>query len=430
MGKKPDKGKNATAKYLNPDVQTSGFFYDQKSTTTPKKLQITKKLRKIKSAKFILLLAADLKMKDTNNFNALSAIRRPWDKDLKIIVHNLWDYPHEANQEDIHNFYGTPLKHHKYYEAAKREQNYAAGAKLVIDMLKENAIQKLKETINTRDVHIVAPSLTEGESRNTIPILFAHAVSCLIDAPVAKSIYQSVSISRTSTNGFFRVVNQPGFYGQVEKGRDYVLVDDNATLGSTLASLRSYIEEKGGNVVAISVLSAQKKNVPLSPNTERDILDYNLNISEETRSLLEKRHDQKGKLNGFMEEHLGWGISSLTNAEANFLLKQSTDVIKNRITSLLYSNSELDAESFTRHGYTIQGLAKHNMGERNRQSPSNSQQNNTRESRISTSDANPTKIGLSKDGTTHPLPRTEVNQEQNKKPITDAGTIEYKKEAT
>lgn len=51
-----------------------------------------------------------------------------------------------------------------------------------------------------------------------------------------------------------RLLLRPSFEGAVERGRNYVLVDDVTSMGGTLAELANYIRLNNGNVLGSIVL--------------------------------------------------------------------------------------------------------------------------------------------------------------------------------
>ncbi len=59
------------------------------------------------------------------------------------------------------------------------------------------------------------------------------------------------------------------FDGEVEEGREYILVDDHVTMGGTLGDLKDYIESKGGKVVAVSTLTSSAGGTNLRPTDEQ-----------------------------------------------------------------------------------------------------------------------------------------------------------------
>ena len=67
-------------------------------------------------------------------------------------------------------------------------------------------------------------------------------------------------MGRTGKNNAYRFMaeNVPVFAGEVERGRKYVVCDDVVNTGASVNALRCYIERRGGVVVAVCALCAQR----------------------------------------------------------------------------------------------------------------------------------------------------------------------------
>lgn len=63
-------------------------------------------------------------------------------------------------------------------------------------------------------------------------------------------IGQIDKVSCTNTGADHR----PAFSGEVVQGQEYLIVDDNLTMGGTIASLRGYVENRGGKAIGASVI--------------------------------------------------------------------------------------------------------------------------------------------------------------------------------
>jgi len=55
-----------------------------------------------------------------------------------------------------------------------------------------------------------------------------------------------------------RDVLRQALEGEVISGQKYIVVDDALTMGGTIASLRGYIENNGGKVMATSVMTVRE----------------------------------------------------------------------------------------------------------------------------------------------------------------------------
>ena len=105
---------------------------------------------------------------------------------------------------------------------------------------------------------------------------------------------------------WYRVVNQPSFYGEVPPGRDFIVVDDVFTMGGTLAGIRGFIENQGSSVICMSSLAHR------SGSHVRIALD---------NPILHALNSGFGDpLNQLLREELGYEANCLTLPEAERLL--------------------------------------------------------------------------------------------------------------
>lgn len=160
---------------------------------------------------------------------------------------------------------------------------------------------------------VAAPSLMLAESQNVLARAYAKFLAKELSWHADSKIYQLKTINRDfSTDGWFRFAVQPGFYGLVQKGRNYVVADDVCTMGATLANLRGFIEENGGHVLGTTVLANGYGN-----HVEIALADATL--SRLTGHL-------GGQLAGVCKTEVGYELECLTEAEGQFLLRCPTYV--------------------------------------------------------------------------------------------------------
>ncbi|RQR38018.1 conjugal transfer protein TraN [Burkholderia sp. Bp9142] len=76
---------------------------------------------------------------------------------------------------------------------------------------------------------------------------------------------QTTKVYHTGADAMERLIARASFQGSVQRGGNYVLVDDVTTLGGTLCDLSDYIRRNGGNVVAAVVLVNASRSGKLFP---------------------------------------------------------------------------------------------------------------------------------------------------------------------
>ena len=192
------------------------------------------------------------------------------------------------------------LKNSENYQAAKAGDSKVALS-LVQSLLNEQTIAKIQEMAGGREPVIVAIHAEESAGRNRIPAAMAAALSVATGWQVDKKLYQADFVGRTGTDAVYRLANPPIFRGDVQAGRDYLIVDDNSTMGGTIASLRGYIENRGGHVIGAAVMSARETGLDIVP-TQKQLDD------------IQRKHGDAP--NDYWTNTFGYGIDRLTRGEA------------------------------------------------------------------------------------------------------------------
>ena len=179
--------------------------------------------------------------------------------------------PFLANFPDvvIYRPYGSPVRYadHPDYVAAKAGDPDAA-VRFVDDMVDPAKIGELRATLGDRKPTVVAVHAEEASGRNAIPETYAKLPSSDLGLPLDDGMVQANEPRRTGQSGEYRLSVHSEFDGRVQSGRDYLIVDDNVTQGGTLADLRSYIESRGGHVVAATTLTGSRQSEILAPRSE------------------------------------------------------------------------------------------------------------------------------------------------------------------
>ncbi|MBR5940177.1 MAG: toprim domain-containing protein [Neisseriaceae bacterium] len=208
------------------------------------------------------------------------------------------------------------MKSHPDYIAAK-SGDFSAANKMVDELIKPETLQQINQMIGDKKPIVIAVQAEESAGRNRIPAALANAIAEYNDWEVDNKIFQADHIGRTGTDSSFRLAFNPVFRGEVEQGRDYLIVDDNSTMGGTIASLKGYIENRGGKVLGGVVLSARKTALDIVP-TQKQFNNIQEKFGEEP--------------NHYWEQEFGYGIDKLTRGEVGVIRTSPTfELIKVRI---------------------------------------------------------------------------------------------------
>jgi len=202
---------------------------------------------------------------------------------------------------------------HPDYAAAKAGARGAA-VRLACDLIAPAAVERIRGVLAGRQPIIVPVRAIESHGVNLIPDAMAHELARILGLRVTTEILQTNTVGHTRAGGYHRLVFQPTFAGDVERGRVYLAVDDHVGLGSTLANLRGHIEIEGGHLIASTTMSASRRSEVLAPRPE-------------TLQALLAKHGQP--LEDLCQQQLAFGLDRLTEAEAGYLLRSaSVDVIR------------------------------------------------------------------------------------------------------
>ena len=223
------------------------------------------------------------------------------------------DFPDVVIQQP----YGSPVRfdQHPDYAAAKAGDPEAA-TRFVNDMIDPVKLDALRATIRECRPTVVAVHAEEAAGRNAIPERYAALLSRDLGLPLDEDIIQANEPRRTGQNGEYRLSVHSEFDGPVQAGRDYLIVDDDVTQGGTLADLRSYLDNRGGRVVAATTLTGSRQSEILAPRPET------------LAALRAKVPDLESR----WQRAFGHDFSGLTQGEANYLLRSpEADALGDRI---------------------------------------------------------------------------------------------------
>ena len=210
------------------------------------------------------------------------------------------------------------LKSEPEYRAAKSGDARAA-LELVGRLLTDNTVQHIKQQIGDQKPWILPVLAVEAAGNNKIPLAMAEVLADRLRLKVESNIVQSERVGRTGKGADHRLAFNPSFEGEVKTGQAYLILDDNVTMGGTLASLRGYIENRGGKVVAATVMTARELMVQLP-------------VTPKILAAIEHKHGPL--LNQFWREKFGYGIDKLTRFEAGHLRRAASfDQIRDRLAT-------------------------------------------------------------------------------------------------
>ncbi|MER8831522.1 hypothetical protein [Mesorhizobium sp. M0909] len=222
--------------------------------------------------------------------------RVPWTKDFPDAFVNA---PWASGDKRV-----ATLSSHALYQSAKGERNLEAAIAIVDDLYSRECVLSLVDYVEGLGGRpkIVSPSCQPGDSNNALAIGYAEWLSHEFDWDVETEIFQQKTISRDKSPTWRRIANRCEFYGQIDKGASYVIVDDVITTGGTLADLRSFIHRKGGTVIAVSAIAS------------REGRPQKIRLGDDIRADLERFYGND--LGRFCHDHLGFSHECFTDGEA------------------------------------------------------------------------------------------------------------------
>ncbi|EXJ11930.1 adenine phosphoribosyltransferase [Nitrincola nitratireducens] len=208
-------------------------------------------------------------------------------------------------------------KKHERYDDAKKSGNNGAALQLVKDIVPQEKIEELRAIVQGSDALILPVHAIEEFGTNKIPAALAYYLAVNLQLELCGDIVQANKPQRTDKGAYYRLSQYPFFDGNVQQGRNYVILDDTLSMGGTLASLRGYIENKGGRVILAVALTGHDGAA-------------SLNIKEAMLKAIRNKHGDE--LDEWWKSEVGFGVDKLTQGEAGHLKKASSiDEIRSRI---------------------------------------------------------------------------------------------------
>jgi hypothetical protein len=229
--------------------------------------------------------------------------RTPWGEFPDVLIH--------ADESRV--------KQHPAYRSAKAGDGNAAIS-LVTDAVNGAQTHLLQKLLVGRRPILVSAHAYEREGVNAIPEIFADVLARTLGWPVDGGVLQTNVVSHTGADGFSRLARQAEFDGDIQKGMEYVLVDDFVGMGGTLANMKGYVESRGGQVVAAVSLTGKPHSAKLALTTLR---------------LNELRSKHGTELEDWWIERFAHAFDALTESEARYLARTATaDTIRDRIAAI------------------------------------------------------------------------------------------------
>ena len=225
-------------------------------------------------------------------------------------------------------------KHADLFNKAKAGDGNAAmdliDALMSDDKRRDKVLQLKKDHPNAA---IACPvHAEEASGRNAIPFMFAQYIADTLGMEVADTIAQTVKAGHTGSDAWYRLTHRAQFEGEVEDGKEYILVDDHITQGGTINELRGYIENNGGKVVAVAALTASRGSAILSPSKE--VIDE-----------LKARYPDIDQL--LRDGDIAGSVEAVTNSEAEYIKSFRPEEFRRRIADTV-RNLSADEQGGTR----------------------------------------------------------------------------------
>ena len=215
----------------------------------------------------------------------------------------------------------TMTKRHPAYTDAKAG-DAGAATDLVHALVDETGIAAVRRLLDAAGAALpvlVSAHAYEREGVNAIPAALAKLLSERLDVPFDTAFVQTNVVGHTGAGGYGRLARQAAFGGEVETGREYVMVDDFIGQGGTLANLRGWIEKQGGPVVGAVGLTGKPYSAKLNPSEEQ---------------LHELRRKHGPDFEKWWREHFGHAFDCLTQSEARYLARSpDADTIRDRLAA-------------------------------------------------------------------------------------------------
>lgn len=200
-------------------------------------------------------------------------------------------------------------------DAAKRVVEEVVDPQLIIEMTKTSP-----------RAMVASVHAQEAAGVNKLSVMYARAMADIGGFQVEEEIVQTNRAQHTGATARQRLARTVEFAGAVQKGRDYIVVDDVITSGSSLAALRHYIEACGARVVLASTLAAAAARHGHDP--------VQLAITAQTVKGLEQKFAREA-VDAIIEEYgIAPSINHLTESQGRAVLGfESIDALRSSLVA-------------------------------------------------------------------------------------------------
>lgn len=271
-----------------------------------------------------------------------ACLRLPWsDSFPPVYVHSPYGFPNH-NGCIYHKDYNVGVAKNGGISGGNLEEALDAAEYAIDSYLREDSVESLRSHLRGNSTFVVSPVKPSYPCGNVLARAFAAAIANELGVELCSGVYQYPRMKRDKKTDFFVRLSHPvDFFSDpnkdvsdiIEIGADYIIADDVFTFGGTLAALRGFIECHGGNVICMTTLAGMPqpwnrnclKSLPIREikNYGRGIFgippgEFPIAIKAQALSKLENYNG--GVFRGFFEEELGYGLSCLTQREANGIL--------------------------------------------------------------------------------------------------------------
>ena len=231
---------------------------------------------------------------------AIQAERRPWG-----------DFP------PVDIFASIPdVKSHPQYLEAKTGDLAAAKA-LVNDFLTPEVISKLEDVSKGKNPLLLGVYALEETGVNRIPAAMSELVAERLGLELTDSVVQINTVGHTGAKGWARMVRQAIFDGEVQRGRNYMLLDDFIGQGGTFANMRGFVEANGGHVIHAVALTGK---------------DYSATLAMQADTLAALREKYDPDFETWWNQTFGFGFPCLTESEGRYLLRaENADTVRSQL---------------------------------------------------------------------------------------------------